>query len=439
MPANRPVFTASIVRTLATLAALAILTTFATSPAAWASGFETGQEGVKAMGVAGAYTAIADDPTAIYYNIGGLALLGKPVLTIGTSAYSLQRSQYQGRSPGIGAGTTGEQEVVRTILPHAYLALPFGTKAKVGLGVYSPYAIDTDWANPASFPGRTVSLTSQVRTVDISPGISLAVTKKFGIGLAAIYRFSDLASSRRIQLPDPITAQPRDVASVNAGTDFNGALGFTVGVLHRPTDKFSWGLSYKSPIEISYTGSGSLTQLASGNAQLDQLATAQFPFNLDLPIQSRIQFPASAALGIAVGKSKGVQVAFDLGWAQWNQFDGTGVTFVNNPSLSYVLQGTYQDAFSYRLGLRWTVHGGAQFRFGGALEKTPQPDASLNPFFPDADRTILALGYGLDWLDIGLQWVRFDDRLTFSNPNGLNGLYRNEAWILAVSMTKMNR
>ncbi len=418
---------------------LAALVAAGSVPSVHASGFATEQEGVKAMGVAGAYTAIADDPSAIYYNIGGLALLGKPVLTVGASAYSLQRSQYQGRAPGIGAGTTGEQKVVRTILPHAYLALPFGTRAKVGLGVYSPYSIDTNWANPATFAGRAISLTSEVRTIDVSPGISFAPTKKFGIGLAAIYRFSDLSSSRRIQLPDPVSAQLRDVASVTAGTDFEGDFGFTVGLLHRPTDTFSWGLSYKSAIELSYQGSGRLTQLASGNAQLDQLAAAQLPFNSDLPIASRIQFPASASLGIAVGRSTGVQVAFDLGWTQWSDFDGTGIAFVNNPSLSYVLQGTYQDAYSYRLGLRWTLAGGSQFRFGGALEKTPQPDASLNPFFPDADRKIVAFGYGLDWLDIALQWVRFDDRLTFRNPNGLNGLYRNEAWILAVSMTKLNR
>ncbi len=426
----------AIRRTLPLLAALFAL---ASAPGAHASGFETGLEGVKAMGVAGAYTAIADDPSAIYYNIGGLALLGKPVLTVGASAYSLQRSQYQGRAPGIGAGTTGEQKVARTILPHAYLALPFGTRAKVGLGIYSPYSIDTDWANPASFSGRTISLTSQVRTIDVSPGISFAVTKKFGIGLAAVYRFSDLSSSRRIQLPDPVSAQLRDVASVSAGTDFNGALGFTVGLLHRPTDTFSWGLSYKSPIEITYSGSGRLTQISSGNPQLDQLAAAQLPFDRDLGITSRIQFPASASLGFAIGKSKGVQVAFDLGWTQWSQFDGTGVAFVSNPGLSYVLQGTYQDSYSYRVGLRWTLSGGSQFRFGGALEKTPQPDASLNPFFPDADRTVIAFGYGLDWLDIGLQWVRFDDRLTFRNPNGLNGLYRNEAWVLAVSTTKLKR
>ncbi len=288
-------------------------------------------------------------------------------------------------------------------------------------------------------PGMSAMVASWMATIDISPGISFAPTKKFGIGIAAVYRFSDVSSSRRIQLPDPITAQLRDVASVSAGTDFDGALGFSVGVLHRPTETFSWGFSYKSPIEVSYQGSGRLTQIASGNPQLDQLAQAQLPFNSDLPIESRIQFPASATLGLAVGRSNGVQVAFDLGWTQWSDFDGTGITFVSPPPPSYVLQGSYQDAYSYRLGLRWTLRGGSQFRFGGALEKTPQPDASLNPFFLDADRTVVAFGYGLDWLDIAFQWVRFDNRLTFVNPNGVNGLYRNEAWILAVSMTKLNR
>ena len=408
--------------------------------AARASGFATEQEGVKAMGLAGAYTALAvDDPSALYYNVGGLALLDNQILTAGASAYSLQRSQYQGRPPGIGAGTTGQQEVVRDLYPHAYLALPFGTRAKIGVGVDSPFGFETDWSNPTTFPGRAISLTSQLRTYDLTTGFSWKVSPRLGIGLAAIYRSSDLANTRNIQLPDPVTGLPRDVASINAGTDFEGGFGWNVGILNRLTRTFSWGLSYRSPIDVTYQGSARLNQIATGNAQLDQLVSASLPLGTDLPIASEIRFPATAALGIAVGHKEGFQASFDLGWAQWSRFQGVGVAFLTKPSLSYVLQGTYDDAYSYRLGARYTLEGGSQFRFGAALEKTPQPDGSLSPFFVDADRTTVAAGYGLDWLDIALQWQRYDNRFTFTNPDGLNGLYRNEAWLLAVSITKFNR
>jgi long-chain fatty acid transport protein len=423
-------------RRLGRSAALASLLLLAGAAAGRAGGFAADQEGVKAMGMAGAFTAVADDPSCLYYNVGGMSLLKKGTIVLGASALYLQQSLYQGLPPGIGTGTTGEQAKVKEIPAHAYLILPFGTRAKVGFGVEQPFGLKTEWSEPLAFPGRFISLTSQIRSYDLNPSFSFAVTPDLGVGVGAIYRLSDLSNTRHLATADPATGQPLDVASLDAGTDFDGGGGWNVGILHRPSPAFSWGFSYRSAIKIDYKGSARLTQILTGNSSIDALTTASLPLNSNLPIASTIEFPSTATLGLAVnwGYQGQVTTAFDISRTEWNRFTGLGIGFVNNPSLSYTLQGAYKDALSYRLGLRWKRPGGAQWRLGVAYDPTPQPDASVSPFLPDANRTTLALGWGLDWLDVALQWVQWSDRTTLSNADTLNGTYRTRAFVLGVSV-----
>jgi long-chain fatty acid transport protein len=418
------------------VAALALLFLLAGAAAGRAGGFAADQEGVKAMGMAGAFTAIADDPSCLFYNVGGMSLLRKGTILVGASGVDLQQSLFQGLPPGVGSGTTGQQAAPKSIPAHAYLVLPFGTRAKVGFGYDSPYWLKTDWSDPLSFPGRFISLTSQLRTHDLNPSFSFAVTPDLGVGAGAIYRLSDLSTTRHLSTSDPATGQPLDVASEDVGTDFDGGLGWDVGILHRPTPGFSWGFSYRSAIKIDYKGAARLTQILTGNSAVDQLTAASLPLNSNLPIASSIEFPSTATLGLALswGSQNQVTTAFDISRTDWNRFTGLEVGFINNPSLSYTLQGAYKDSLSYRLGLRWKRPGGSQWRLGVAYDQTPQPDASVSPFLPDANRTTLALGWGLDWLDVALQWVQWSDRTTLTNADTLNGTYRSRAFVLGVSV-----
>ena len=48
-----------------------------------AAGFGIFEQGTKAMGMAGAFTAQADDPSALFHNAGGLAFVDEPEIAAG--------------------------------------------------------------------------------------------------------------------------------------------------------------------------------------------------------------------------------------------------------------------------------------------------------------------------------------------------------------------
>ena len=60
----------------------------------------------------------------------------------------------------------------------------------------------------------------------------------------------------------------------------------------------------------------------------------------------------------------------------------------------------------------------------------------VGAFLADSDRNVLAVGIGLDWLDVAFAWTTFDQRIVSTSDQGLNGNYRANAWTFLVSATK---
>jgi long-chain fatty acid transport protein len=404
---------------------------------AGASGFSLSGQGVKALGMGGAFTAQANDPTAVFYNPGGLALLEKGKLTAGTASMYLNESQYRGTSPGPGAGTSAEQEAGFTTIPvHTYAVKKLGDHFKLGAGLYQPYGFENQWTDPASFAGRTLTTDSELQVFDVSSVLAWKVTPSFGLGAGAVYRNSKLSTGRRIQALNPTTAERVDIGSLAFETDNDAGFGWTAGLLHRIGTRFSWGISYRSPIEIDFQGSGTLTQVLTGDDQFDALNVLVYPYDTELPASTTLTFPDEAVLGIAFAPSERFLVALDVAQTGWSQFEGLAVTYPANDSFDQTLQGVYDDTLSYRLGLQVGIGKGMQLRFGYALEESPQPDPSVAPFFPDAERSVFSLGFGRDWLDVGFQFITPDDRTTLTNADTFNGTYSGNTYILGISATK---
>lgn len=403
---------------------------------AGASGFSAFDSGVKAMGFSGAFTAQASDPTAVFYNLGGLALLEQGKLTGGSSGVYLNESQFRGTTPGIASGTAGEQEPSLAPQVHAYAVKAFGQskKLKWGTGVYTPFAFETEWADPESFSGRLITTDAQLQTYDVTTSLAYPITKNFGFGAGVTYRSSTFDMGRRIDAFNPNNFENQDIGSFVVETDSSDGIGWSAGLLNR-IGGFSWGLSYRSAIEIAYTGSGKLTQILTGDDQFDELNALIYPYDKELPLTTTISFPDTATLGLAFA-TENFLIEADASQTGWSRFEGMAVTFPANPTFSQNLQGAYEDAMSYRLGLQLGLAKGMKLRFGYALEESPQPDESVAPLFPDAERSIFSLGFGRDWLDIGFQFVSPSDRTTLTNADTFNGTYSGNTYILGISATK---
>jgi long-chain fatty acid transport protein len=407
-----------------------------------AAGFSIFEQGSKATGMAGAVTAQADDPSMLFYNAGGLAFVEKTDVSVGATWIRSTKADFQGAGAFPGPGYSAKQETLSEFPPHVYWVQPVTSNFKFGLGVETPFGLTTSWENPNQFAGRFLSTKASLQAFDLNPTIGWRVTPNFGIGVGALVRYSTVELNRHVPAINPFTQQAADIGALKLSGDYSTGYGFNVGLLHRVNESFSWGLSYRSKVTVDYDGDARLTQISTGNAQFDAILAAQLPFNTKLPVKTSIDYPDQASLGLAFGLTRNLLLETDVNWMGWSSFKEVNIDFTGGATNSLpdtTLEQDWDNAFSYRIGLNWTLSPASQVRFGFVRDQTPQPEVGVSPLLPDADRNGFCIGYGHTQgfrYDVGLMYLDFKKRTAnkFRPSQGpFLGTYKTQAVLLGLT------
>jgi long-chain fatty acid transport protein len=404
------------------------------------AGFGIFEQGSKAMGMAGAFTAQADDPSAMWHNAAGLGFQKERDFAVGFTWIRSLKADFHGANPFPGAGIDDEQKTLSELPPHAYWVEPLGSKWTFGLGVNSPFGLVTEW-DPNNFSGRFISSRAELITFDVNPNLAVQLSDDFSLGFGIIGRFSKVKLRQNIPFPNPFTQTVSDVGQINLDSDLDNGVGFNLGFLHKTNEYFSWGLSYRSEVGVDFGGSGRVRQIPTGIAQLDGIVAATLPFDRDLPVATSVDFPQMASLGFALQVTEHTLVETDINWTGWSSFDVLAIDFVNNdlPDVSRPQQ--FDDVFNYRLGVRRDLASGNQLRFGLVYDKTPQPEEAVSPLLPDSDRLGLTVGYGYNGtkysFDLAVMYLDFDDRTraeSFPGEGDFFGTYETQGLLIGATL-----
>src|SRR5262245_62872371 len=178
-----------------------------------AAGFAIFEQGARGMGFAGAYTAQANDPSAIFHNAAGIAFLKGKQIYLGGTLVS-PSSDFVGANPFPGAGVTETSAAGNIGVPSLYYTQEFSENVVVGLGVFSPFGLKTEWANPDTYSGRFLSQRAELKSIAINPTIAFKLEDRFSIGIGLDWRLSKIELNRHFPSVDPFTQQVVDVADV---------------------------------------------------------------------------------------------------------------------------------------------------------------------------------------------------------------------------------
>lgn len=415
-----------------------ILVSAACAAPSFGAAFSIFEQGTKAMGLAGAFTAKADDPSAMFYNVGGLAFMEKREFLVGATYITSTGNDFTGTEPFPGPDATGSLKDLSEIVPHFYWAQPLTEKLNFGLSINAPFGLVTEWDNPNDWIGRFISTKAELKAIDLGANFGFKLSDNFGIGIGVIGRFSDVQLERRQAAIDPFLLQPAEVAKVVLESDTDSGFGWQIGLLHKVTEKLTWGLSYRSGIDIDYSGSARLTQVATGNPEFDAVVGTVLPFDQDVPVKTGIAFPDAASLGVHYQFSDRWGAEVDANWTGWSRFSEIDLVFPDGRLPDDVIPQNYDDSWHYRLGITMATKPGTEWRFGYVYDQTPQPDETFGPLLPDADRNGVTVGYGrsggkLSW-DFALMYLPLDKRTTTTNQDGFNGTYEGTAWLFGASI-----
>ena len=419
---------------------LAILLFLVAAPAL-PSGFQVSAQGAKASGMGLAFAAVANDPSAIFYNPAGLGWQKHFTGYVGASLLTKVEGEFEGSNPfpGTGFGVEDQHKTTFT-LPTVYGIVPLTDTVNFGIGVFAPYGLGFRWADAEEFSGRFVTQNAVIQSSDTNAVISWQAAPSFAVAVGADYRLSKVTLERNRAAINPFTQSAVDVAHIKLNSEFidNSGWGWNAGILWKPVPLLSFGAAYRSSIEIDFEGQARFTQRLTGTPAFDAAVAAGLPTGKE-DVTTTVEFPASANLGAAVNLPGDLTVSFQADWTGWSAFDALNIDFVN-PTLPDLFRATnWDDSWAYRVGLE-KKFGSFAVRGGYYFDESPQPLEDVGPILADADRNVFSLGIGYGnerWgVDVSDLYIDFEERDTrgTDNHDGFFGRYSEAANVFAVSL-----
>lgn len=396
----------------------------------------------------GAFAATADDPSAMFYNVAGLAyqreskaMLGATMITFKAEFESDPNAQFPGADPDSTIPGTGIREFYENhtfVLPNAYLVLPVGDDLTFGIGQFTAFGLRTDWADGHTYSGRFISQDANLKTTSIQPSVAWKTGDgRFAAGAGIELRAAHVSLERNIPGINPFTQRITDIAHIRLDSDWETELGWNVGILWSPAPAWRIGLSHRAEMDIDFDGDANVTQILTGNPQLDAAVAAGLP--PDQAITTSIPFPSITHFGIATTLVSEWTIELDVVRMNWSVFDDLAVEFAQTPSSNILLDQGWEDVYSYRIGGFRPVSENWDIALGAVYDENPQPVESVGPLLPDSDRAGVSFGFLFDngrWsfelTEFFLQFLERDTR--GMNQDGYDGTYETMANLITIDV-----
>jgi long-chain fatty acid transport protein len=404
------------------------------SGSAFASGFALPEQGAKAVGMGGAFVATADDPSAIYYNVAGLAQQRSAEFLVGGTAITFSNQFTGDPNDPFTSGQSGRYRAHTFVPPNAYFILPIGSNITAGVGLMSPFGLRTNWQDP--WPGRFISRDANVKVLSVEPAIAWqSGSGNVAIGVGAEYRRGRIALNRNNGALNPFTGRIVDVANAYLSSNWDSTWAYNAGILLKGGN-WRFGASYRTNANIDFTGDATFTQIPTGSAQLDAIVKSQLPPNQS--ISTTINFPATMQGGIAYTTGNKWDLEFDASRTTWSRFKSLDVAFSQTPSANLNRAENWKDTMAYRAGANKTVSEHWDVRFGAVYDRNPEPTDVVGALLPDSDREGVTFGVGYHTghfiFDATEFALHFKTRSTAGiSSDNFNGVYKTDANLISVN------
>jgi long-chain fatty acid transport protein len=394
----------------------------------FAGGFQLNEHGAKAMGMGGAFTAVANDPTAIYWNGAGLTQLGGTNFIIGGTLIA-PGSSFRGVAPQITEYKTDDQVFYP---PHIFATHRINNDFAVGLGFTVPFGLGTKWAD--DWVGKYLALKTDLMVFTISPVLAYQIMDGLSVSAALVYSWATVEITRK----NSQTPFEGDAFVQLKGED-NSAFGYNLGLMYKPMEKLSLGVSFHSQVKYDFKGTANTT----GAEQL--IAAGELPVNED--ITAELTTPFNLAFGIAYDVMPNLKISADFQYVGWSSYDTLKVDFTNPNFTDLASPRLYDNSYIIRLGGDFKVTNEFELLGGIYFDKNPVKPEYLNPSLPDANRIGLSIGINykiLDNLGVSASYLHiFASQLEVSNSEEsytpgfapFNGTYNSYANIAALSFS----
>ncbi|WP_335965660.1 OmpP1/FadL family transporter [Galbibacter sp. PAP.153] len=398
------------------------------SAISYAGGYRIALQGQKQLAMGHTGVAVINSSELVFFNPAGLTYLDKKfTVSLGANAVfaniSFQNEQY--------GWHTEDNNSVSTPF-NVYAAYKINDWASVGLGVYTPYGSSVEY--PTDWEGSHLINDISLSAIFFQPTLSIKLHDKLSIGGGPIFATGSVNFNRNI---DRSTTDVNGNRS-NVTIDDSGitAWGYNIGMMFRPTEKFTLGVDYRSKIDMN---------AEDGDADFQNLPSAVAGQYQGVAFDASLPLPAELSVGASYTINEKWLVAFDYNRVYWNAYQALDVIFSNGTeSLN---PRNYKNSSVYRLGVQYKATPRFILRGGYYFDESPVRSGYFAPETPRNDSNNFTGGFTFKIsdrfaLDASFLYVHFDEvdeSYNYYQEDGQNvpfgGTYKNNAFVPGLGIT----
>ncbi|MCE1188066.1 MAG: outer membrane protein transport protein [Ignavibacteria bacterium] len=405
----------------------------------FAGGFQINEHGARAMAMGGAFTAVAFDPSAVYFNSAAITRLDGVQIMVGTTMIAPNASFRGPYGPTVSNPTLNESKMPKQVFfpSHGYVTYKYSDNLSFGLGFNDPFGLGTKWDD--SWAGRFVSTEADVKTYSINPVVAYKPFSTLAVSAGFQYNWGTVTLMRYTPIPTYNPSLP--VATIGEGHvtldgKDNAAYGYTASLLYQPTKEFSFGVQFRSKSTYEFTG----TQKVDSKV----IAVA------DKDIKATLVTPQQITFGVGYQVNEALILDADFQYIGWTSYDTLKVEYTNSTDAPLATAREYKDTWIFRIGGDYKYDKDWSFQLGFLYDRNPVPDNRVDASLPDSDRLGFSVGFSHNLTEnlsaqFSYLFLHFKER-TISNsdvqsfdgksyaPEKFNGTYNFTANLVSFSL-----
>jgi long-chain fatty acid transport protein len=397
-----------------------------------ANGLNLNGLGAKAVAMGGAFVGLADDFTAVFWNPAGAAQFDKKYIGFyGTDIIPSMTYKLEAPSP-IGPVTLVDAKSVTEHFLAGMFAYyhPINENLVAGFAVYAPSGLGIEWpgedlaniSGPPLFPPNpNIKWRSKIFLLSLSPLLAFKLSDQVMFGATLNINYGSFETAQYGGAATIPTGAPPPFPPVlnfdlgQQALDMTGwGIGATFGLMVKPSEMFSLGVTFRTPQKIPFKGKTTVDGVPLLGPVIGQLDSTT-------DVEADVTWPMWLCGGIAVKPIKSLTLTFDAQYTQWSKMDEIEINFSDPIWAQFMaisegnkLKLHWDSKVQFRFGAEFMASEKFAIRGGYYFDPSPAPDSTMNILLPIADFHCYAIGLGYDIngvvIDLGFEYLNGKER-----------------------------
>ena len=364
-----------------------------------ANGLSLNGLGSKAVSMGGAFIGLADDFSLVYWNPAGAGFLSRPLFGV-LATDIIPTSRYE---VNLSPDTSLE---AKTKFSH-YLGFllayyqPLSEHIVLGLGFYTPTEMGTSWKGEDFTPlanGINYDWKSKIGMMTVSPLVAWKISDRLSLGATFNLNYGQMKWS---QWSGQFEVSPGTY--INPGQYEEGLHGFgwglTFGLLAKPVDWLSVGLTVKTPSTIKF------------RSKINMYGLSDMGYPASSEVRREVKWPWFIGGGVSIKPVNKLTLNADVQWTDWSQLNNITTRYLDPiwadliaTNMADVRKFDWKDACQVRFGAEYRLSPHFALRAGYYHDPAPGPDQTMHVLLPTFDCNGITAGFGYDWNGLSINW-----------------------------------